>query len=213
MCHASAIPPSRTDPQLIAACLEKDQDAWRELIDRYSPLVLSIPRRNGLGPEAAEEVAQETFAQLVKSLPALRNQEGLPKWLMTTAFRYTLRAKRRRAATTGLDRAPMAALEPEDVTRWEQRQRINEALRSIGDRCRDLLIALYTAPDRPSYDLIAKQFDMPRGSIGPTRSRCLKKLLDALHHLPTDTSTENKSSTLSGGDAATHLSRDTDART
>ncbi len=200
----------RTDPQLIAACLAQDESAWRELIARYTPLTLSIARRNGLDLEAAEEVAQETFTQLVRSLPALRNLDGLPKWLITTSFRYTLRAKRKRSLSLTPERQHLACVEPEDVSRWEQRHCINEALRHMGGRCEELLLALYANSDRPNYDLIAQQLDMPRGSIGPTRARCLKKLLQAMDDSNNHNVIENQQSALSKSDSVTHHSRGID---
>jgi len=42
-------------------------------------------------------------------------------------------------------------------------------------RCRELLVAAFRA-DRPDYDQLAERLGMPRGSIGPTRGRCLNKL-------------------------------------
>ena len=33
---------------------------------------------------------------------------------------------------------------------------------------------------RPDYDSVAEALDMPRGSIGPTRGRCLARLRELL---------------------------------
>ena len=45
----------------------------------------------------------------------------------------------------------------------------------LSDRCQHLLRALM-AVDRPVYAEVADAFDMPIGSIGPTRMRCLEQL-------------------------------------
>jgi hypothetical protein len=45
----------------------------------------------------------------------------------------------------------------------------------MGQRCQQLLRLLMTEP-APAYDEIAAALDMPVGSIGPTRGRCLEQL-------------------------------------
>src|SRR5436190_234958 len=45
----------------------------------------------------------------------------------------------------------------------------------LPDRCQQLLRVLM-ACDRPVYADVAEAFDMPIGSIGPTRMRCLERL-------------------------------------
>ena len=45
----------------------------------------------------------------------------------------------------------------------------------LPERCQQLLRVLM-ASDRPVYAEVAEAFDMPIGSIGPTRMRCLERL-------------------------------------
>ena len=45
----------------------------------------------------------------------------------------------------------------------------------LGGRCRELLRLLYST-DELSYQEIGALLDMPIGSIGPTRARCLERL-------------------------------------
>jgi DNA-directed RNA polymerase specialized sigma24 family protein len=59
---------------------------------------------------------------------------------------------------------------------WRHFQRLHE-------RCRALL-RLVAQADRPNYTLIAEALDMPPGSIGPTRGRCLAKLREMLQEDP-----------------------------
>ena len=46
---------------------------------------------------------------------------------------------------------------------------------ALPERCRTLIRALMADP-APSYEDIAAAFDIPIGSIGPTRARCLEQL-------------------------------------
>jgi DNA-directed RNA polymerase specialized sigma24 family protein len=49
------------------------------------------------------------------------------------------------------------------------------ALSSIGERCQQLLRVLMASPP-PTFKEVAAAMDMPIGTIGPTRQRCLGQL-------------------------------------
>ncbi len=66
-----------------------------------------------------------------------------------------------------------------------QRERdalLHRALGRLGDRCRTLLRLLATEPP-PAYEEISTILEMPIGSIGPTRGRCLEQLRAELAQL------------------------------
>jgi RNA polymerase sigma factor (sigma-70 family) len=170
------------DKPLVEACLSGHQDAWVELIARYSRLVLAIPRRYGLGEEDAHDVFQSVFAFLVGRLSSVRDRDSLAKWLITTTHRTAWRHMQQQgpSSTVPLDGlgAPDEALPPPELAmRWEQQHALRQALRRLGGRCEELLTALYLAEPQPGYDEIARRLGIPRGSIGPTRARCLARLL------------------------------------
>jgi len=62
----------------------------------------------------------------------------------------------------------------------EDEQAVRRALGAMGERCRRLLRALYFDPSLASYDEVAARLGIPRGSIGPTRQRCLARLREEL---------------------------------
>ena len=62
----------------------------------------------------------------------------------------------------------------------EEQHRIRTALSLLDERCKTLLELLFYAPEPPSYAEIAAALGVPEGSIGPTRARCLAKLLRML---------------------------------
>ena len=51
------------------------------------------------------------------------------------------------------------------------------------ERCRSLLTLVFLTASEPSYDDIAAQLGIPKGSIGPTRNRCLQQLRAILEGL------------------------------
>jgi DNA-directed RNA polymerase specialized sigma24 family protein len=78
-------------------------------------------------------------------------------------------------------------LPPEEVVAtYRQYQTLQQGMENLGDRCRRLLQLLYYDTSVPSYADVAEILDMPIGSIGPMRARCLKKLRGILNGLVGD---------------------------
>ena len=170
---------SPTDTELLARCREKDEGAWKALVERYAALILSVPRRYGLPQDRAEDVLGEVCVALVKSLASIRDGQALPQWLIRTATRATWEAARKdRVAMTPDDLPPLTGAAPPDetVAGLEEEQRVREALEAVPERCRKLLTLLYFTAPTPDYDEVARRMKMPRGSLGPTRARCLDKM-------------------------------------
>ncbi|HSL00180.1 MAG TPA: hypothetical protein VK869_07565 [Rubrobacteraceae bacterium] len=63
---------------------------------------------------------------------------------------------------------------------WAWSSVLDQGLSLLAEQCRELLLALYFDPGRPSYAGASEGLGMPVGSIGPTRVRCPKSLRRAL---------------------------------
>jgi DNA-directed RNA polymerase specialized sigma24 family protein len=61
----------------------------------------------------------------------------------------------------------------------EDQLAVRSAFARLGDACRRLLTLMLADPPL-SYDEIAAALDRPRGSLGPTRQRCLEQLRNLL---------------------------------
>lgn len=171
-----------SNAELIQRCQSGQADAWSELVNRYERLVYAIPIREGLGVDDAAEVAQHTFATLVKELNNIREPARLSSWLMTVARREVWR--KRRASADALeeliDPATAEASEPQEFDDWTDRHVelawLYDAIQSLGEPCRSLVFGLFFDPAEPSYAAVAVNIGRPIGSIGPLRSRCLDRL-------------------------------------
>jgi RNA polymerase sigma factor (sigma-70 family) len=183
----------RSDTELLTACRRGDEGAWEALVHRYQRLLYTIPRRAGLDEDAAAEVFQEVFATLLEKLDAIEQPERLQAWLVTTAKRKTWRVitgERRFAkddeaeVDDKLSQLPdNAPLPDEALLQLEEQHRVRSALSGLDERCRKLLTRLFYEEEMPSYADVAAELGMPEGSIGPTRARCLGKLLQHLGKL------------------------------
>ena len=66
-----------TDAGLVARCRAGDDDAWEELVRRFSRYVLAIAQQAyRLSPADAEDVFQDVFARTYERLGDLRNDEA-----------------------------------------------------------------------------------------------------------------------------------------
>lgn len=166
---------------LLEAAARGDQAAWDALVDRYASLLWSIARAHRLADADAADVVQTTWLKLVENLGRIKDPERLPGWLATTArhecLRQIRRADRERPtddADWRVDPAPGEAVDAA-LLLDERNAALWRALETLSDQCRRLLRVLMATPP-PSYAEVADALDMPIGSIGPTRQRCLGRL-------------------------------------
>lgn len=182
-----------TDKELLIACRQGDERSWNALIDRYQRLIYAVPRRAGLNEDQASEVFQEVFVTLFEKMHDIHEPDRLHAWLVTTARRKTWRllTKERGLQTAKNDdtfgpdellskMVDTGPLPDETLIRLEEQHRIRTALAALDERCQKLLTMLYYRPVPAAYSEIAAAFGTSEGSIGPTRARCLKKLLQLL---------------------------------
>ena len=175
-----------SDRDLIQRCLVGSSGAWQQLLNKYERLVYSIPLRYGLSRDDAADIAQNTFTILIGSLDKLSEDSRLGAWLATVARRQSwrlLERNRREIPSESLDGADLLASavllgksDADSIEHWELTELLDTGLSQIGEPCRKLLLALYFQPELSSYAEVAARLDMPLGSIGPTRARCLKRL-------------------------------------
>jgi RNA polymerase sigma factor (sigma-70 family) len=178
-------PVVRDDPSVVALVIRAaghDQDAWFEIVDRYAPLVWSICNRYQLSSQDTQDVAQTVWLLLVEQLGNLREPAALPGWLAKTAAHECLRvvtaARKSERLGTRLDDAMQFvddALIEEEVVRAERNACLRAAFAELPPRCQHLLAMLLSDPPRP-YAEISAMLDIPVGSIGPQRGRCLGRL-------------------------------------
>jgi RNA polymerase sigma factor (sigma-70 family) len=174
-------PPSASAlTELVRAAAAGDQSAWDELVDRFAGLVWAIARAHRLSAADAADVSQTTWLRLVEHLNRLRDPERVGAWLAATARHECLRVIRHagRFVADGEVDLDAIAVDPEPSTLLLANERtaaLWRAIDALPERCRTLIRVLMADPP-PSYEDVAAALDMPIGSIGPTRARCLEQL-------------------------------------
>jgi len=178
---------------LVTAALRGDKASWEALVYRYSGLVWSVARGYRLGSADSADVFQTTWLRLVEHLGRISDPGQVGAWLATTARHEALRIACGVTRAVPADDVTLVALghvdehSPERAALEAEQAQLDEARaadlwRALGElsaRCRELLRLLVASP-QPSYLEVAAALDMPVGSIGPTRARCLRRLRDRL---------------------------------
>jgi len=178
---------------LVKAALAGDRSSWDELVRRYSGLVWSVTRGYRLGQADAADVFQTTWLRLAEHLGRIDKPGQVGAWLATTARHEALRIARGATRIVPAEEATLVALgqvddySPERAVLDAEQARLDSdraarlwrAFGELPGRCRELLRILIASPP-PGYAEVAAAMDMPVGSIGPTRARCLRRLRERL---------------------------------
>jgi hypothetical protein len=127
---------------------------------------------------AAAEGDKEAWDELVDRYNGLVWSVARSHRLSTTARRECLRTLRQSARQLPTEELPETVTDTQldAALLVEERDRaLWQAFGGLSERCQSLLRLLVADPP-PSYDEVSAALDMPIGSIGPTRQRCLERL-------------------------------------
>ena len=177
----------RSDAELVGLVRAGGRDrapAWRELVERHTPRLYGVARSFDVDSQTAEDLVQTAWLRFLSRMDQLRDpvvarpvarddraQRGTP------ARHPTPHRCRRRRMGAVCRRGPAT---DNGLIESERAQALRSAFSRLGEECRQLLKLLFVDPPL-SYDEIAAVTGRPRGSIGPSRQRCLGQLR---RHLP-----------------------------
>ena len=171
--------PEISDAALVARCRAGDDDAWRELVDRFSRYVYAIAVQGfRLSQQDAEDVFQEVFARAFERLSELRSDEAVRPWLAQLTRRLCIDRLRLIARDTPSD-AELDEREVDDVlAQLDEAMAVRAALDKVGDPCREILDRFFCRDE--SYRTIGDMLEIPAGTIASRISRCLEKVRSEL---------------------------------
>ncbi|ONI89042.1 RNA polymerase subunit sigma [Actinosynnema sp. ALI-1.44] len=170
---------------LLEAARDGDHSSLAGLVDELTPLLWQVARAQGLDRDTSSDIVQTAWLKLLGALDQIRSPMALTSWLVTVTRREAWRVRNASRMELPAKDVLFAELPDHGPTPEERRVEVERtrqlwrAVSTLSDRCQRLLrIIAFTR--RPDYDTVSAALDMPRGSIGPTRGRCLAKLRDAL---------------------------------
>jgi RNA polymerase sigma factor (sigma-70 family) len=167
-----------SDATLVARCREGDDEAWRELVDRFARYVHAIcVGAFRLPPHDAEDVFQDVFAKTWTELPRLRDDAAIRPWLGQLTRRTCI--DRLRSARPRTDDETVEVADPVDaLAEIEAALDVRQCLTGLGETCSEILDRFFARDE--SYRTIGEALELPAGTIASRISRCLEKLKAAM---------------------------------
>jgi RNA polymerase sigma factor (sigma-70 family) len=167
-----------SDGELVARCRGGDEQAWAELVERYSRYVYAIAVQGFRLPEPdAEDVFQDAFARAFERLAALRDDDAFRPWLAQMTRRLCIDACRRRR-----DEGTDPEIDEEDpsreLERLDEALTVREGLTRLSGDCREILDRFFAQDE--TYRTIGEALQLPAGTIASRISRCLGRLREEL---------------------------------
>lgn len=182
MSATSTAGPSEASRDLLAALADSGparQRAWSLLVARYSPRMYAVARSFRLDQATAEDLVQTAWLRLLERSQQLRDPDAVGAWLCTIVRNEALRglSRRREVASSQVleDRPDPEGQVDVGLLRAERALVLRRAYAHLSEDCQQLLRLLLADPPL-SYDEVAAALGRPRGSLGPTRRRCLQAL-------------------------------------
>lgn len=168
---------------LILRCRAGDQSAYAELIGRYQPRLRYFVRQMLRDPGCDEDVLQNIWLNVFRSLPGLVDVSTFRAWLYRIAHNWACQEHRRR----GVACQPLADHELiDDVTAdehlsAENAERVHAALSTLDDEHREVLVLHFL--EELSYEDVAVVVGCPVGTIRSRihyGKRALKRALERM---------------------------------
>ncbi len=166
-----------------------DHEAWRDIVDAYSPRVYGLIFRQCADPELAEEITQQTFVKVVEKLGGYKEQGRFDAWIFRIAInrlRDEMRRRKRQAIVIDMNDDTVVVKEggggvdgPGDrMIKMEANIELREAIAGLPEADREVLHLRYVAD--LGFSQIAKVLMEPLGTVLARNHRALKKLKERL---------------------------------
>ncbi len=185
--------------ELVRLCIAGDNRAWESLYRLYCGRVKRIVSwpKWGFASSHTEDITQEVFLELVRSLPHYRGEAQLSTFLTHLAKNKCVSELRKKLAKkrgkedksislederTSFDEHQLVAVDggptPEEtVVMKEETEAIVRLIPTLSSECRQVISLRYF--DDKSYEEICSQLGIPLGTLCSRLKRCLLKLRKA----------------------------------
>ena len=164
---------TRTDMELITACLGGDQECFTELVNRYKNLVYSIIVRQTRDREETSDIAQDVFLKIYKNLASYTPAFKFSTWVMRITGNHIIDLHRKRKLETvsyeaytsenGIGIAGTSPSPEATFLKREQAERINKILSELPEMYK-IPVVLYHQQGL-SYQEISEKIGEPLSKV------------------------------------------------
>ncbi|MCA0132063.1 RNA polymerase sigma factor [Winogradskyella alexanderae] len=168
--------------QLIESIKNGETKAFSILVDRYKDLVYTLSLRMLKNKEEAEEVAQDTFIKVYKSLDKFKGDSKLSTWIYRVAYNAcldTIKRNKKRINDVAIDEISFNKLDYidnalENLIKQERSQLIKECIDKLPEDSSALLTLFYF--EEFSLEEISKIVNIETNTVKVKLFRARKKL-------------------------------------
>ena len=176
-----------TDTEVIARILKGDQQAYAELVGRYQHYVFTLALKYCQNREDAEEVAQDIFIKVYRSLADFKGTSKFSTWLYTITYNtsVTFLRKKRLNLSSIDDEKTFMQLESQEssfsANLVEQKTRVNRVNQAINQLSPDdaQIITLFYKGDQ-TLEEIGRIMGMEANTVKVRLHRARHKLKEKL---------------------------------
>lgn len=189
---ASSVPQSpEATEQLIDGCLQGDQAAWDQIVQKYRRKVFNVAYKFVGRHELAEDLTQEIFLKIFKALDTFDRRANFQTWLISVSRNlcidhYRSVRKEREFVDRNVDAGDIstASNEPDALVtleRGDRRDILHHALAQLPDTLRTT-VTLRDIKEL-SYQEIASRLELPEGTVKSRINRGRKELARQIRKL------------------------------
>jgi RNA polymerase sigma factor (sigma-70 family) len=159
---------------------ERDEEAFRVLVERYQHLVLGVCRRVLSHEQDAEDAFQATFLVLARKGGSVARRGALPGWLYSVAYRCALRARERSRLRHRLERSDTrrlpdrSCLPAQRAVDREMQEELDAEIGRLPEHLRTAVVLCWV--EGQTYAEAARHVGWPIGTVS-TRLRKARELL------------------------------------
>jgi RNA polymerase sigma factor (sigma-70 family) len=182
---------------LIQRCLQGDQHAWDLIVRQYWRKVFNVAYKFVGKHDEAEDLAQDIFLKIFKSLDTFDRRANFQTWLISVSRNlcidhYRSVRKERETIDRGVDAADLspAAVDAGPIAALEQRDRVVLLRRAMAALPETLRTAVLLRDIQElSYQEIADKLRLPEGTVKSRINRGRTELARQIRKLRGDDST------------------------
>jgi RNA polymerase sigma-70 factor, ECF subfamily len=183
-----------TELELINACKSGDEGAWHRLYKNYYAKVrctIGFPLWR-FSPSETEDLIQESFLEILRSLPSFRGDSALSTFIVRIAKNVCISYLRKK---TALKRPKCVSPDPEmqhyllpssnydydaALIHNEELDFLKSGLTRVTPDCQTIIKLRYF--EEKSYEELVSLMNLPLGTISSRLKRCLLKLRDIMQN-------------------------------